>query len=266
MITPPDSFAQLRSAQWLLPGCLVLGAFLWMAGAGSRLSTIVQVAIPFAVTGWFFAQWMIWLSVFGTYSTLFVLLIMLLFVTLPFSVGLLPHVLSDGYQWGMVLATLLQLAVLLVATHKQWRNLQLAMNQGAEVLTGVVCRVHLSSQRIESTRITDETQLSIGAKRGLWGGAASVLVYPLLNNWLGNEALLALCTCMGFVVTVWLHATVAARWLAMSCLLLKIEKRTGQRFLPCQLEWLETQRQAHWLGRLLRRVWPCPVPLKTKGS
>jgi hypothetical protein len=266
VFTPPETFAQLRSAQWLLPGCLVLGAFLWMAGAGSRLPTIVQVVLPLAVMGWLLAQWMIWLSVFGTYATLFVLLIMLLFATLPFSVALLPHVLPEGYQWVMALVALLHLAVLLVATHRQWRNLQLAMKQGAEVLSGVVCRVHLSSQRIESTRITDETQLSIGANRGLWGGAASVMAYPILRHWLGNEALLAVCSCMGFVVAVWLHVTVAARWLAMSGLLMSMERQTGHRFVPSQLEWLESQRQAHWLGRFLRRVWPCPVPLNTKVS
>lgn len=264
MITPPDSFAQLRSAQWLLPGWLVLGAFLWMAGADNRLSTIVQVALPLAVVGWLLAQWVIWLSVFGIYTTLFVLLIMLLFVTLPFSVGLLPHVLPDGYQWVMALAALLHLAVLLAATYRHWRNLQQVMKQGAEVLAGVVCRVHLSSQRIESARSSDKTQMSIGAKRGLWGGAASVLAYPIVRYWLGNEALLVVCTCMGFVVTVWLHVKVAARWLAMTCLLISLERQTGRRFVPSQLEWLESQRQAHGWGRVLRRVWPCPVPLDAK--
>lgn len=232
-----------------------------MTGANSRLSTMVQVALPLAVMGWLLAQWMIWLSVFGIYTTLFMLLIMLLFATLPFSVALLPHVLPDGYQWVMALVALLHLAVLLVATHRQWRNLQLAMKQGAEVLTGVVCRVHLSSQRMESARITDETQLSNGAQRGLWGGAASVMAYPILRDWLGNEALLATGTCMGFVGAVWLHARVASRWLAMSCFLMGLERQTGHRFVPSQLEWLESQRQAHWLGRFLRRLWPCPVPL-----
>lgn len=238
-----------------------MGAFVWMAGAGSHLSTIVQVALPLVVMGWLLAQWMIWLSAFGIYTTLFVLLIMLLFATLPFSVGLLLFVLPEGYQWAMALAALFLLAVLVVATHRQRRNLQLAMEQGAEVLTGVVCRVHLGSQRIESARITDEAQLRIGGQRGLWGGAASVMAYPILSNWLGNEGILAVGACFGFVLAVWMHATVAARWLAMCGLLMSLERQTGHRFVPSHLEWLESQRQAHWVGRFLRRIWPCPVPL-----
>jgi hypothetical protein len=237
-----------------------------MAGAGSRLPTIVQVVLPLAVMGWLLAQWMIWLSVFGTYTTLFVLLIMLLFVTLPFSVGLMSLVIPDEYEWGMAIGVVLQVGVFLGSSYKQWRALQHSVTQGSQVLDGVLCRVHLFSGRIESARPTDQGLKSAGKQTGLWGGAASVIAYPLVSHWLGNAGILTVGACLGHALALWLHVVVGARWLAMSCLLLKLEQRAGQRFVPCQLEWLEAQRQAHWWGRVLRRVWPCPVPLKTKGS
>jgi len=245
---------------------MVLACFIWMSGSGSSLTSIVQLALPLTAVGWLMAQWMIWLSVFGVRITLLLLLMMLVCLTLPFSVGLMRYVIPDGYEWVMVVAVVLHVGVFVGASYKQWRTWQHAVAQGAQVLDGALCRVHLVSGRIESARPTDQGQKSAGKQTGLWVGAASVVAYPMVSHWLGNAGILTVGACLGHAVALWLHVVVGARWLAMSCLLLKLEKRTGQRFVPCQLEWLESQRQAHWWGRLLRRVWPYPVPLKTKGS
>ncbi|MFZ5528902.1 MAG: hypothetical protein ACOZE7_19775 [Pseudomonadota bacterium] len=158
----------------------------------------------------------------------------------------------------MGLMLLSHLAVLAVLIVWRWRALLKPGENSADVLAWFLCRIHLRSGRIEAVRLGQAGGAALGVS-GAWAGAASVAAYPVLKAWLPESTLVVLAACAGNGLAVWLHAWLVSRWCAQALVLRNIERDCGRRFMSDRFEWLETQRQASFLGRFLRRCWPAPV-------
>jgi len=87
-----------------------------------------------------------------------------------------------------------------------------------------------------------------------------------LKGLLGEGGLLLFAAIAGHGIALWFHVEVVSHWWAQAFELNAIQRKTGQRFFTNQLERLERERQSHWWGRFLRRIWPCPVEVQRQSS
>lgn len=248
-----------------MPLAAGLGAVLLAGGGGVSLADAMPWILLAAALSWGLSQALIWLSVFGSRTTLVAMAWLVSCFTLPFSVGLAPMLTHRGDLRFMALMLLAHLTLLALLIVWRWRALAKSRNDSADVLAWFLCRIHLRPGRIEAVRLGQAGGAAIGVS-GAWAGAASVAAYPMLKAWLPESTLVVLAACAGNGLAVWLHAWLVSRWCAQALVLSSIERDRGQRFVSDRFEWLETQRQAFFWGRLLRRCWPAPVTLDAAGT
>jgi hypothetical protein len=261
MLTPAESFALQRNMYWVAPTLSALGAMMVLNAFFPSFEWEALTILAVAVSTWLLTQSYIWLTVFGVRTTLVASIVMVVFFTLPFSVaGPIPW--RNSYQqpwaWGSLF---FQLTVLFLLTWWRWRKLQRGDSSSCSVLVWHRCRVNLKAGLIESIHGNETESTSSMGSTPLWVGAASVSAYPLLKGLLGEGGLLLFAAIAGHGIALWFHVEVVSHWWAQAFELNAIQRKTGQRFFTDQLARLERERQSHWWGRILRHLWPCPVPL-----
>lgn len=258
MLTPSDTFKIQRGAAWFLPILSGISVVLMVAGARGGLGSVSHWLLPVVLITWLLAQVSIWLSLYGSRTTLVAVVVMVSCFVLPFSLAMSPMLTHPGDLSIMGASLLLHLLVLMAST--AWRLWQLrspAVN-GDGVLEWFMCRIHLDTRRIERS-----IKASGGAGvSAAWVGALSVASYPLLKSWVGDGGLQLFAVCFSHGLAGWLYVFVLSRWWAQAWRLRTIERREGALFVSDRLAWLEAQRQQSAWGRLLRRLWPLPPGLE----
>jgi hypothetical protein len=266
MLTPAETFALQRNMYWVAPTLTAVGAMMALETFSPSFEWKALAISAVAVLSWLLSQCYIWLTVFGVRTTLVASIVWVVFFTLPLSVaGPIPW--RDSFQqpwsWGSLF---FQLTVLFVLTWWRWRTLPRGDASSEAVLVWHRCRVNLKAGLIESTHGNETESSSSMGSTPLWVGAASVSAYPVLKGLLGEEGLLLFAAIAGHGIALWFHVEIVSHWWAQAFELIAIQRKTGQRFFTDQLERLEQERQSHWWGRFLRRIWPGPVEVRRQSS
>lgn len=266
MLTPAETFALQRKMHWVAPTLSAVGTMLVLNILFPSFEWESLTILAVAVLTWLLTQHYIWLTVFDVKATLIASFVLVFFFTLPMSVAM-PIPWSNSFQlpWSAG-SFFFQIAVLISLTLWRWRKLQRSDVSSGAVLVWHRCRVNLKSGLIESTHGKDTESTSTMGSTSLWVGAASVSAYPLLKGLLGEAGLLLFAVIAGHGIALWFHVEVVSHWWAQAFELQAIQRKTGQRFFTDQLERLERERQSHWWGRFLRRVWPCSLGIQRRSS
>jgi hypothetical protein len=266
MLTPAESFALQRNMYWVAPTLSAVGAMLVLKVLLPSFEWKELTILAVAVLTWLLAQHYIWLTVFDVRATLIASFILVFFFTLPMSVAMpIPWRHSFQLPWSAG-SFFFQIVVLILLTLWRWRKLQRGDASSGAVLVWHRCRVNLKAGLIESTHGNETESSSSLGSTPLWVGAASVSAYPVLKGLLGEGGLLLFAAIAGHGIALWFHVEVVSHWWAQAFELIAIQRKTGQRFFTDQLERLEQERQSHWWGRFLRRIWPGPVEVRRQSS
>lgn len=258
MLTPSDTFKTLRGAAWFVPILSGISVVLMVTGARGGLGPVSYWLLPLVLITWLLAQVAIWLSLYGSRTTLVAVAVMVLCFTLPFSLAMSPMLTYPGDLFIMGGTLVLHLLVLVVSTAWRLWQLRSPVGDGDGVLEWFMCRIHLGPCRIErSIKVSGAAGVS-----GAWVGALSVASYPLLKAWVGDGGLQLFAFCFSHGMAGWLYVSVLSRWWAQAWQVRAIEHREGVLFVSDRLAWLEAQRQQSAWGRLLRRLWPLPTGLE----
>jgi hypothetical protein len=245
---------------WWVGPCLTGMSVLFLLKGLHLDDWLWPLVIGVMALSWVLSQIYIWLAVFDIRATWFAAFMMTAGFTLPFATFPAQLLSQDGRAHWAVLSLLSQVIVLMGLTWWRWRQLQRPLAPSDTLLHWHGCRINLQTGRIEPAL---PTAGAFGSdKVSTLGATASVAAYPILSAWLGQPGMLVLAAVIGHAIALWFHAAVTSHWLAQAWTLRRIEQASGQRFVTSQLDWLEAHRQQHGWGRLLRHLWPCPVPVE----
>lgn len=226
---------------------------------GMALTCVLALLLPL----WLLAQAGIWLSVFGPITTMACIAVTVAGFTVPLAMAAVAMLVPgrDLDLTGMTLVAIFHGAILGGTTWFYLNALRQLKSGPDGVLDWFLCRIHTARRRIEVVRIGQASGKASPAFSGALAGALSVTAYPVLQAWLPEQAVLIFCVCFTNGLALWLNVWIMSRWLAQAIALKAMEREQGQRYVTDRLEWLESERGRFRVGRWLRRLWPCPVPL-----
>lgn len=249
MLTPPETFKQLRALTVSAPLLLAFGWGFMLWTHGLRPSELVMGLVGLVcLSAVLLVQPLIWTSPWGTHMVIRTCVGAVVAFVLPWSIMLAPMIsLGSAPPWALsAILVALHCTALVVAA--VWHARQATLQTGAKVLKWPGIDIDLR-QRVIRKR-WEETSLATQIASPALIGGASVILYHALKAWVPEQGMILIAVLLASGIGLWLEVGPLGRALGQAWRLRSLERQDGGRpFASDRLGWLTTERQRSPIGR-----------------